>query len=140
EIEFARSAGGHDIDNPLLQIGPRDSGHAIQRGFQTEFADLQNAFCIYLALATRLQDFLVTGPFTLLDQPRPQPPYQWVKPKDRFHQHVDRSGQVVAAAYVRQFVGEDGFQVRVVEVCRDPFRPHQNWTDYAENPRFQRSS
>src|SRR6266851_6076331 len=99
------------MDNPFLEIGARDSGYASQGGFHTEFTDLQNAFCIELPFATRFQDFLVAGAFALLHQPRPQPPSQRVKPKAGFNHHVYRSGKIVAAAYVPQFVGEDRFQV-----------------------------
>jgi hypothetical protein len=62
-----------------------------------------------------------------------------VKPEDGFHQHVQRGGEIVAAEYVPNFVGENGFQVRITGAFRNVFGPHQNGPAYAKNAGFQRS-
>ncbi len=77
--------------------------------------------------------------FALFHQPRFQPPDQRVEPEDGFHHHVDRGGQIIVAAHVAQFVGENGFQVRIFKAFGDSFGPYQNRPGDAENSRFQRS-
>jgi hypothetical protein len=49
---------------------------------------------------------------------------------------VYRSGKIVATTHVPHFVRENGFQVRIFKAFGDPFRPYQNWPDYAKDPRF----
>src|SRR4029077_7817838 len=92
-----------------------------------------------LAIAAQFQYGFVTGAFALFNEARSQPPDQRVKPEDGFHQHVKCSRQIVAAAYVPEFVREDGVEVRVFEASGDSLWPYQNRPRYAENPRFQGS-
>src|SRR6266566_4050786 len=107
----------------FLEIGTRHSCYASQWGADAELTNLQNTFRIDLPIAARFQDFLVTGTFSLFYEARSQPPNQWVKPKDGFDHHVDRSGQIVATAYVPQLVRENGFEVRIFQAFGDSFGP-----------------
>ena len=42
-----------------------------------------------------------------------------MKPEDGFHEAVERGGQIVAVADMAVFVGDDGFELRFVEVIGD---------------------
>jgi hypothetical protein len=86
-----------------------------------------------LPLAPRLQNIFVAGTLALLDHAGSQPPNERVKPEDCFHDHVDRSRQVVVPAHVPDFMRENGIQLRVFKTFGDSLGKHQNRSYYAED-------
>ena len=60
-----------------------------------------------------------------------------MEPEERLDQHVEGGGQIVAAADVAEFVGQDGFQLRIREAPGDARGQQQ---DRAEEPTTPGSS
>jgi len=63
-----------------------------------------------------------------------------VKPEDCFHDHVDRSREVVVPVYVLDFVRENGVELGVIQASGDPLGPHQDRPDHAEDSGFDGST
>ena len=120
KVKFVHQAVGHNVNHPLFEIGASNARDAGQRGTQAKFTDFQNALGINLAVAAEFDDLLVTGALALFEQARSQPPDKGIEPENRFDQHVHRGVEIVATAYVPDFVCEDGFEVRVFQAVRDP--------------------
>src|SRR5690349_5195689 len=60
-----------------------------------------------------------------------------MKPKDRFNQHMDGGGEIVAPAYMAELVREDGFQLRRSQTLRDACGQQQYRTANSEDARFE---
>ncbi len=84
----------------------------------------------------RADDGLVAGPLALLDQPGADPPDQRVEPEQRLHQHVDRRGEVVAAAEVAGFVRHQGVDVGRGQVIQQGDRNQQHGPPEADEARL----
>ena len=133
EIEFVQDASGHDMNHPFLEIGAGDARDTGQRRPQTEFTDFQNAFGIDLAVATEFHDFFIASALALVKQARSEPPDQGIEPEHGLYDHVKRGEEIVAAKYVQHFVGENGFEMGVVDVNGDSFGPEENGAGNTEN-------
>ena len=118
---------------PFLEVGAGDAGDAGERGLDAELADSEDALGVGLGAVAEEEDFFVAGTFALLDELGFDPPHQWVEPEDGLDEHVEEGGEVVAAADVGGLVGEDGFEVGVVEVGGDGLGPEEDGADDAED-------
>ena len=74
---------------------------------------------------------LVAGAFALGFEARAEPPNDGVEPEDGFDEHVQGCGEVVAAADVGDLVGEDGFEVGIVEALGDGGGPDEDGAEDA---------
>ena len=72
----------------------------------------------------------------LFDHARSNPPHQWMEPEHRFHDHVHRSEQIVAAAHMAQFVRQHRLQLRLRQPFRNPLRHKQNRPQEADDSRL----
>src|SRR5438270_10621812 len=129
----------HDVHHPSLKIRSCHPRYTSQRRSHAEFTYLQNAFGINLAFASQVENFFIAGSLALLDQARSQPPNQWVKPEDRFDNHVNRGRQIVAPAHMPQFMRENRFQMRLFKMYGDSLGPEQYRIGNAEDSRLQPS-
>ena len=77
--------------------------------------------------------FFVTGALAFFFETRAQPPDQGMEPEEGFDQHVEGGKQVVAAADVTEFVGEDGFEFGAVEAVRDAGGKPEDRAENAED-------
>jgi hypothetical protein len=60
-----------------------------------------------------------------------------MKPEQRFNQHLNGGGKIVAAANVTDFMDEDGIQLLGREALRDAFRNKYYGPEETENARFE---
>jgi hypothetical protein len=78
-------------------------------------------FRVCLRIARGEQRLFIAGALPLIHQAVFNPPGRRVKPAHRFHGHMDRRGQVIAAAHVAKFVGENGLPLRWHEMVQHAF-------------------
>ena len=111
KAHVARDAAGQNHLDSLFQIRSRHSGDASQWRFQVALANVENPFGIFVGRIADAQDFFVAGSLTLVHQVRADPPYQWMKPEQGFHNHMDRRRQVVTPANMTELVRQHGLQL-----------------------------
>ena len=80
----------------------------------------------------------IAAALAFFNDARTNPPDQWMKPENGFDQHVQYGNEIVAAAHMTKLVGDDGFEMSIIEVARDRVRPHQNWAKHAEESGLER--
>ena len=61
-----------------------------------------------------------------------------MEPEQRLDDHVDRRGQIVAAADMRDFVRENRLDLVFAQLFGDRFRPHENRPQNAEDAGLER--
>ena len=66
---------------------------------------------------------LVARTLALVDQPPAKPPHQWVKFEAGFDQHVERAGEIVTAADMRQLVRHDRRELRLGQMTLEACGP-----------------
>ena len=79
----------------------------------------------------------VAGPLALLDHPGADPPDHRVEPEQRLHQHMQRGGEVVAAAQVAAFVRHDGLDLGPGQMLEQRRGNQQHRTPDAHQSRLQ---
>jgi hypothetical protein len=67
---------------------------------------------------------------------QPNPPDKRMKPKDGFDQHVQSGREIVAAAHVEEFVGNDRFKMSILKTGRNGSGPQKRWPENAEDAGF----
>src|SRR5215831_16740643 len=97
----------HNSPDSFLQIRSRHSGDACQGRFHIHPANREYPFGIGLRIARGQQRLFIASALALFDKPPSDPPDQRMKPKHSLHGHMDRRGQVIAAAHVTEFVSQD---------------------------------
>src|SRR6185437_10922308 len=110
--ELLSKAAGHNACNPLLQIGARNSRETHRRRFDVRLTDFDDSLGVRFSLAACADYNFIAGVLAFLDQSRTKPPDHRKEPEDYLDEHVNCSGEIVAAANVSHFVRHDG-----VELC-----------------------
>ena len=124
----------------FLRSEPVTPDDARQRRLDVELARLEDALRVDLRLAALPDDLFVAGALALVDEPRADPPHQRMKPEHRLHDHVQRRGEIVATANVRELVREDRFDLLVAQTLADAARPQQDRPQDAEDARLERGA
>ncbi len=82
------------------------------------------------------QDFFIAGALAFLDEARAEPPDERVKPEQGLDGHVERGGQIIAAARVALLMREDGLQLGRGEAGGDSIGQEQDGPEDAEYAGF----
>src|SRR5438105_867417 len=88
---------------PIIWCGWIRSGHsrdARARRLEVQTACREDRRGVELRFATRLHHVLVARALALVDEPRTDPPDDWMEPEQRLHDRLDRGDEVVAAPHV----------------------------------------
>src|SRR5262249_30643122 len=104
-----------------------------------QFANGENTFGINIRFVAESQDRLITSLFPLVDETRPDPPNQWVEPKDRLNDHVDCRCEVVAALDMAGLVRENCVQLLRIELLGNSFRKQEHRTRHPEHARLDQA-
>jgi len=62
-----------------------------------------------------------------------------MKPKDRLHDHMDCSGQVIAPSNVTRFVGENRFQLKRRQAFHDARRQEKDGAPQSDHTGFKQA-
>src|SRR5690348_3413753 len=124
------------MDTPL-QVSARDARGTCQWGFNIKFADLEDGFGVVARMFAKREDGFIAGAFAFCDEPSADPPDDRMEPEDGFDEHVKGGREIVAAANVSEFVGEDGFELRGSEGFEDAFGEKQRWAEDADDAGFE---
>src|SRR5215831_12897711 len=114
--EVKRRPVHQDSLDSSLEIRSSDSSNALGSCNQKELANLDHCFSVDFRSTTLLDDFFVAGPFTLVDKPLSEPPDSRMEPEQRLNETVRRRPQIVAAANMHEFMRDDRFELRVIQV------------------------
>ena len=128
---------GHDALNTPFEVSTGYSGDTFQARFDVELTNIEDALGIHLTIANSLHHLFVASTLSFHYELCSDPPHYGVKPKYRFHHHVNGRCQVVVSPDMAQLMGEDCFKLCWCQVFGDAFREYQNRFENAENTRFQ---
>src|SRR5581483_9818073 len=91
-----------------------------------------------MPMAAEFNYRFIACPLAFSDELRANPPDEWMKPEDRFDEHVNRSGEIVATPHVAKLVRNHRFKMSVIQVLRDGSRPQKHGTQNPEDAWLQR--
>ena len=128
---------GENRIDARLDVGAADTCDAHQRRFHIAPTNADDAFGVGNRCCRFGDDMLIAGLLTGGDETRADPPHQRVEPEDRFDQHVDHRGEVVATPHVADLVRDHRGELVGGQVRIDSVRQQDHWPPESDDAWFE---
>src|SRR6185295_10664095 len=101
----------HDSPHSLSEILAGNAGDTGRRQRNIKLANLEQAFSIDCRFSAEPEHFFIAGKLLFVDEAKPDPPDQRMKPEQGLHNHVRRHPEVVATPDMAKLMGHNRLEL-----------------------------